>query len=574
MKPRSVAGLFVVGTVERDLVQLRDPLVELGFRWIAGSSDAGAAVLSELNRRLWSEAGGSDGRCPHVSPLDLPILLSRYVPEARELFDKALGRDRQIAPWAWADPVNCFLAEFWRTALEVEPAVLLVHRDPEHVLSTPGSDSADPGTALTMWSRLNLAALVHCSTWPSVIVRHEDITAQPRRVLSDLTALANACGLGTRVSSDAARRPSITEPETEISAIADPGDLHHHRVLARVLDTLDGAHLDPDPPGNVGALLGEVSTFYDEDYYGASYDKTGIPYSRHEAHWVEFFSALAEAIVTTLAPATVLDAGCATGMLVEALRARGVEAGGIDISEWAIGQVPENLRAFCRVGSITEAFDGQYDLITCFEVLEHLPALLARRAISNMCRHAGAILFSSTPDDFDEPTHLNVQSTAYWVKLFAEEGFFRDFDYDASFVAPHAILLRRRESDVDLIVGYERALSLTTERLTARATEAVHDHDELAARFRSLGNDCDHLQRDVRRLDAALRDLEDRRTEEARASADLIARLRNEQDEVEARLAEREQEIRALVNSRTFRYTAGLRRAYGWARRFGGAKDR
>jgi len=82
----------------------------------------------------------------------------------------------------------------------------------------------------------------------------------------------------------------------------------------------------------------------------------------------------------------VLDAGCAIGFLVEALRERGVDARGFDISEYAISQVPEHLQPYCTLGSITDEIDGRYDLITCIEVLEHLrlrPSALASRTCSN-----------------------------------------------------------------------------------------------------------------------------------------------------------------------------------------------
>src|ERR1700733_13012579 len=140
-----------------------------------------------------------------------------------------------------------------------------------------------------------------------------------------------------------------------------------------------------------------------------------------------FFAGIAKKIHDQLAPTTVLDVGCATGMLVEALRSEGIDARGVDISEWAIEQVPESIRPYCRVGSITEDLGGHYDLITCVEVLEHLPRSMASAAVANLCRHADTILFSSTPDDFEEPTHLNVESASYWAQLFAAHGFTRDF---------------------------------------------------------------------------------------------------------------------------------------------------
>ena len=106
----------------------------------------------------------------------------------------------------------------------------------------------------------------------------------------------------------------------------------------------------------------------------------GAPYERSD-HWLSFFGAIADRIVRELQPSSVLDAGCAKGFLVEQLRERGVDASGIDVSEHAIAEAHESVRDHCRVASLTEPLDRRYDLITCIEVLEHLPAAEARAAV-------------------------------------------------------------------------------------------------------------------------------------------------------------------------------------------------
>ena len=63
--------------------------------------------------------------------------------------------------------------------------------------------------------------------------------------------------------------------------------------------------------------------------------------------------------------------------------------------------------------------------------------------MANLCRHSDTIFFSSTPDDFDEPTHLNVESGGHWAQLFFRQGFVHDVDFDPSFLAPHAVLFRQ-----------------------------------------------------------------------------------------------------------------------------------
>jgi hypothetical protein len=135
--------------------------------------------------------------------------------------------------------------------------------------------------------------------------------------------------------------------------------------------------------------------------------------------------------------------GCAKGFLVESLRDRGVEAYGYDVSEFAISQVRPDIRRYCWVGSLTDPIPEQYDLITCIEVLEHIPEEEARPAIRNMISHGDAVLFSSTSTDFTEPTHVNVRPLIDWLRMFAKFSFAPDTDFDASFIARHAVLLRR-----------------------------------------------------------------------------------------------------------------------------------
>ena len=145
---------------------------------------------------------------------------------------------------------------------------------------------------------------------------------------------------------------------------------------------------------------------YGEEYF--SHD-CGEPYQRSDV-WLNLFRGYAERIHQDINPATVLDAGCAMGFLVEMLRKRGVQAWGIDISEYAIQNVHPDIRPYCRIGSVLEPFPHpKYDLIVCMEVLEHLTSEEAEKAVANLCNHADDILFSSTPLDYREVTHDNVQ---------------------------------------------------------------------------------------------------------------------------------------------------------------------
>ena len=159
---------------------------------------------------------------------------------------------------------------------------------------------------------------------------------------------------------------------------------------------------------------------YNEQYYHNSCGP--VPYEEPE-HWTEFFAIVADHIIADFAPKTVLDAGCAMGYLVTALRDRGVEAYGIDISRYAISKVREDIKPFCVVGSLTDELPSKlpkrFDLVTNIEVLEHLYAEDAVKAVHTLCGATDMVLFSSTPDDYTEATHVNVQQREYWARLFA-----------------------------------------------------------------------------------------------------------------------------------------------------------
>jgi len=207
---------------------------------------------------------------------------------------------------------------------------------------------------------------------------------------------------------------------------------------------------------------------YDKEYYNNYHTDLGpLSYDDSE-RWMPFFTGIAERLIKDFAPKTVLDAGCAMGYLVSAFRERGVEAYGIDISEYAVSKIPDAIKPFCVVGSISEPLPEElpkhYDLVISIEVLEHLYPEEGGRAIANLCALTDRFVFSSTPDDVTEPTHVNVQQSEYWVELFATNGYFRSISYKADYISNQALLFERKSEALPKAVAeYERALRLSNE---------------------------------------------------------------------------------------------------------------
>ena len=227
-----------------------------------------------------------------------------------------------------------------------------------------------------------------------------------------------------------------------------------------------------------------MSEIYNEEYYRQYDVGIGKVNYQNSTYTKDFLTGIAKQIVSDFHPKTVLDAGCAMGHLVAALRDLGVEAYGVDVSEYAIANVREDIRPFCRTASLSEDFPADlpqhYDLVVTIEVLEHLYAEDGQKAIANLCRRADTVLFSSTPDDFEERTHVNVQQREYWARLFFEQGFTDDINYRPRYLTPYASLFRKNTDMARQVEDYERNIRMTEDEYAKNAAylnQAVQDKE-------------------------------------------------------------------------------------------------
>ena len=105
-----------------------------------------------------------------------------------------------------------------------------------------------------------------------------------------------------------------------------------------------------------------------------------------------------------LAGAKVVDIGCGGGLLSEALAARGADVLGIDASEEAVAAARAHLEASgldveyraTTAEVLAESAPGRFDVVTCMELIEHVPdgaALVA--ACARLARPGGTVFFST-----------------------------------------------------------------------------------------------------------------------------------------------------------------------------------
>jgi len=106
----------------------------------------------------------------------------------------------------------------------------------------------------------------------------------------------------------------------------------------------------------------------------------------------------------SLAGKDVLDIGCGGGILSEGMAARGARVTGIDLSEKALGVARLHLfessqKVDYQLVSAEEfatQHPGQYDVVTCMEMLEHVPDPASTiTACAKLVKPGGHVFFST-----------------------------------------------------------------------------------------------------------------------------------------------------------------------------------
>ena len=157
--------------------------------------------------------------------------------------------------------------------------------------------------------------------------------------------------------------------------------------------------------------------------------------------------------IAPLAGQRVLDVGCGGGILSESMAVRGAHVTGIDMAEKPLKVAQLHLLESGRdvdyrnatVESIAQSEPGTYDIVTCMEMLEHVPDPASTVYACGAVAKSGARLFFST---------LNRNPKSYLFAIIGAEYVLRllprgTHDY-AKFIKPSELAAFCRDAGLEV----------------------------------------------------------------------------------------------------------------------------
>ena len=134
---------------------------------------------------------------------------------------------------------------------------------------------------------------------------------------------------------------------------------------------------------------------------------------------------IAQSIINDFRVTRVVDVGCGTGALLEALRDMGCEVFGLEYAKAAL--------KYCRARRLNVAkFDLErnifndnrtFDIAVSMEVAEHLPETVADRYLDLLTQLSSIVIFTAAPPGQGGTNHVNEQPPSYWIDKYQQRGF-------------------------------------------------------------------------------------------------------------------------------------------------------
>jgi SAM-dependent methyltransferase len=154
---------------------------------------------------------------------------------------------------------------------------------------------------------------------------------------------------------------------------------------------------------------------YTRDYY----------FRNTEGPSVQAAPAFTELLGHEFRPKRVIDVGCGTGALLEALARAGCECVGLEYAAAGLAMCRARGLDVRRFDLERDAWAGgasPFDVAISLEVAEHLPGHAADRYVDLLVRLAPVIVFSAATVGQGGADHVNEQPHGYWIARFEARG--------------------------------------------------------------------------------------------------------------------------------------------------------
>jgi GT2 family glycosyltransferase len=202
-----------------------------------------SVLLSRRDEELLQSVSSSWATPPY--PFDVQRLAGD--PEQLAAGRQALEQVASGSSWVWKDPRICLLLPFWRAALTVSPAIVLVHRDPTEVAhSVQRRHGLSLPHALALWERYTRTSLRDAADLPCFVLNYRDLLESARERISGLmNFLSSHAGLETSQDALQAAVASLVPADRRYrtTSAADGALLSQEQgQLVRVMEHLAGAH--------------------------------------------------------------------------------------------------------------------------------------------------------------------------------------------------------------------------------------------------------------------------------------------------------------------------------------------
>ncbi len=136
---------------------------------------------------------------------------------------------------------------------------------------------------------------------------------------------------------------------------------------------------------------------------------------------------IADLIVKEFHPKDAVDVGCGTGLMVRELRARGVDAIGVD-GKWVEDKLVFPRQYFIPVNIEQETIPikrkEKFDVAVCMEVAEHLDPNSATKLVRDLANLSNVVVWTAGMPYGQDPTHKNEQWQSYWAERFGKLGYY------------------------------------------------------------------------------------------------------------------------------------------------------